>query len=125
MLPVPKGMKEVRCNMDSRLQDILQVLTEKAKEMFGDRLDAVILYGSYARGDYDAWSDIDILVRVRLPADVLNNYSAEFSIFASRLGLAYDVFISPHLQDFATFDAWKDVLPFYRNIVHEGIVFYG
>jgi len=33
-----------------------------AKEVLGDKLEKVLLFGSYARGDYDEYSDIDIFV---------------------------------------------------------------
>lgn len=42
-------------------QEVKQVLTE----LYGDRLDRVILYGSYARGDFHAESDVDYLVVLR------------------------------------------------------------
>lgn len=52
-------------------------------EDFGSKLDAVILYGSYARGDFDAESDIDIMVRVKLSQQDLKKYQWEFSCFSS------------------------------------------
>lgn len=42
-------------------QDVKQALTE----LYGDRLDRVILYGSYARGDFHNESDVDYLVVLR------------------------------------------------------------
>ena len=43
-----------------------QVLAEEVKnamlELYGDRLSGIILYGSYARKDFNAGSDIDFLV---------------------------------------------------------------
>ena len=39
-------------------QDVKQVLTE----LYGDRLNRVILYGLYARGDFHTESDVDYLV---------------------------------------------------------------
>jgi predicted nucleotidyltransferase len=42
-------------------QDVKQVLTE----LYGDRLDRVVLFGSYARGDFHNESDIDYLVVLR------------------------------------------------------------
>lgn len=42
-------------------QEVKQALTE----LYGDRLDRVILYGSYARGDFHKESDVDYLVVLR------------------------------------------------------------
>lgn len=33
-----------------------------AKSVFGNNLQSMILYGSYARGDYSEDSDIDIMI---------------------------------------------------------------
>lgn len=39
-------------------QDVKQALTD----LYGERLDRIILYGSYARGDFHAESDVDYMV---------------------------------------------------------------
>ncbi len=43
-------------------QDILQTLKNTLLNAFGSRLEGVVLYGSFARGDETEDSDIDILV---------------------------------------------------------------
>lgn len=47
----------------------MKILSKEVKQslvgLYGDRLDQVILYGSYARGDFHANSDIDFLVVLR------------------------------------------------------------
>ena len=43
--------------------NIINIMTEFAgriKELLGNTLDSVILYGSYARGDYSDFSDVDV-----------------------------------------------------------------
>ena len=39
---------------------ILQEFAKNLKKLLGNSLDSVIIYGSYARGDYSELSDIDI-----------------------------------------------------------------
>lgn len=48
--------------IDSKVMSILSELSNLAKNSFGDKLTAVILYGSYARGDYDEYSDVDVMI---------------------------------------------------------------
>lgn len=45
---------------DEKLKMILSLVLQQVKLIVGDDLSETILYGSYARGDYDAESDIDI-----------------------------------------------------------------
>ena len=42
---------------DDQLKSILEQVAVRAKEVLRDRLRGAYLYGSYARGDYDAESD--------------------------------------------------------------------
>lgn len=43
------------------LQALSQEVKQALTELYGDRLGRVILYGSYARGDFHAESDVDYI----------------------------------------------------------------
>ena len=47
------------------VERVLQDFVRRVREAYGDRLVHVILYGSYARGDQRAHSDLDVLVVLR------------------------------------------------------------
>jgi len=47
--------------MNEKVKRILTGVKKYLIESFGDKIRQVILYGSYARGDYNRDSDIDIL----------------------------------------------------------------
>jgi predicted nucleotidyltransferase len=100
---------------------ILKKVTEEMKQIFGDKLKAVLLYGSYARGDNKEDSDIDVFVIVNMGKLALSRYRTQVSNFASRIDLQYDTFLSIKLQDQKTYDYFLDVLPFYKNVASEGI----
>jgi predicted nucleotidyltransferase len=46
----------------SKQQAIIRDFKKAVAGLYGERLDRVILYGSYARGDFHEESDIDFLV---------------------------------------------------------------
>lgn len=105
----------------SQLNIITSAVAEEAKHILGSMLDAVVLYGSYARGDFDDESDIDIMVRIDCPANQLDSFEEAFNILCSRLSLDNDITVSITLRDKDTFDRFLNALPFYSNIEREGI----
>ena len=38
---------------ESELKIVTTTVIQEAKRLFGDKLESVVLFGSYARGDYD------------------------------------------------------------------------
>jgi len=101
--------------------DIKRLLAELKKgltELYGQRLKGVYLFGSYARGDYDENSDLDVMI-------VLDNYESYWeelvrsAELASDLSLEYNVMISRTIM---TEEQWrKGDLPVLRNVRAEGI----
>lgn len=104
-----------------QLNIITEQIVQATQKLLGDKLDSVWLYGSYARGDFDNDSDIDIIVLADVSADEANRIDRSTVTFTSSLGLEHDVLISLCVKDCETFYKWKDVLPFYRNVVQEGV----
>ena len=48
-------------------QEILQIFSCSVKMILGKSLSKIIVYGSYARGDYREDLDIDIMILTTLP----------------------------------------------------------
>jgi predicted nucleotidyltransferase len=44
------------------IESIVRDFKVALQGLYGDRLQEVVLYGSYARGDYDEESDIDLMI---------------------------------------------------------------
>ena len=107
-----------------KLQTISDKVVFCAQKIFADKMDKVLLYGSYARGDYTDDSDIDIMIILDCPKEEVAAYRRKTSQMASRIGLEYDVLISIILRDKETFDSRKEELLFYQNVVKDGIKLY-
>lgn len=105
----------------NQLNTILEAVAVEAKEILGDKLNAVILYGSYARGDYDDESDIDIMIIADVPREDCWGYNKRLIESRTQLELDSDIVISTHVADKLTFERFCNTLPFYRNVVREGI----
>jgi len=108
-----------------QLDMITYEITNDIINILGSKLHKIILYGSYARGDNDSESDIDMMILANLRNDEMSTFRKKINKVASKVGLEHDIMISISLRDKNFFDEYKNVLPFYRNISMEGIELYG
>lgn len=100
---------------------VREVLSEARKELqriYHNRLKELILFGSYARGDFMDDSDIDIVLLL----DNLTNAIAErekYIPIISRISLEYDTVVSIVPFDFKEFHRKRT--PLILNVNKEGI----
>ena len=108
------------CSAD-HLNIITKRMVQEYREIFGGNLKKVYLYGSYARGDYNEDSDIDIVGIVDYDENDLSKADRRLSYTASRLGLEYDILVSPSTIPYERFKQYQKVLPYYSNILKDGV----
>ena len=53
--------------MPQTMNDLIQEYVKEIRNIYGVHLKQIILYGSYARGDFRKDSDIDLMLLVDLP----------------------------------------------------------
>ena len=100
---------------------ILNEVYQRCHSAFPNGLKETYLYGSYVRGDFDNESDVDILLTVNLePADI-SRYRNQIAAISSDLSLEHDVTVSITVKSFDHFHRYYSVLPFYKNVLTEGI----
>lgn len=86
--------------MPQTMQSLIEQYIAEIKKIYGTHLRKIILYGSYARGDFRPDSDIDIMILLDISDVDLKAYSQQLSY-------------------------WVVNYPFYANINKEGVVLYG
>jgi predicted nucleotidyltransferase len=100
------------------LDDLIANLKVGLDGVYGDRLKGLYLYGSYARGEEDTESDLDILVVL----EQFDHYAAEVDRTAelnSELSLKYGMTVS---QVFVRESEWRNGdTPFLSNVREEAI----
>lgn len=106
---------------EASLQAILSRIYKTTHSIVGNPLIDVILFGSYARGDYDEESDIDIALIVDLAREELKQFDNDINHMSSEIGLDNDVLVSVVSIPAKEFEYWKNDLPFYRNVDTEGV----
>lgn len=107
--------------MPINVESIIKKFAEELKAIFPDSVESIIVYGSYARGDYTDLSDVDIMVLVTLPEEEINKrknatYDLAFDYFMES-GIDFSVIV----KNVKHFNKWVNQLPFYKNVKKEGI----
>ena len=108
------------CNK-STLNTLLDEAKNELYTLLGSKLLNVVLYGSYARGDFDSESDIDVMALVEMSKTELQKYRRIVSDLANNIDLKYNVLLSIKLQDNESFVKYQNALPFYQNVIKEGV----
>ena len=90
----------------ARIQEILGELKAGLERVYGDQLRGVYLFGSYARGEADWESDLDVLVVL----NAFDRYAQEVDrtgVLAADLSLKYGVTISMVFMREQRMVAWR------------------
>ncbi|MFQ6041303.1 MAG: nucleotidyltransferase domain-containing protein [Candidatus Poribacteria bacterium] len=100
----------------------LNSLATELRKKLGDKLLFITLFGSKARGDFDAESDIDVFIVVRNDSD-LHQQERVIIELASEISLRYNVVLSPLIMDISEYQ-WNQRLkmPLIHFIERQGVV---
>jgi predicted nucleotidyltransferase len=90
------------------------------QDLYGNELVELILFGSYARGDYHEESDIDFAIVLRDPHSRTATDKIKTSVLDSRLSLKYGLMLSSLLTTFQK--KQTSMQGVYQEIRKEGIV---
>lgn len=110
---------------DKKMKQMLADVEKRMRDLFYQKLDAIILYGSYARGDFTYDSDVDIMVLVDEQEEDLRKYDDKITDIMVDLSLKYNIVVSLYVQSVQNYNKYVKMLPFYKNVQKEGIRVYG
>lgn len=112
---------EVFMCTQSELRQILKKIVHIYHAVYGDDVVKVLLYGSYARGDSDNESDIDVVALVHGSRGQLQEQLKKVWEASSDLELEYGTILSPTVIPYDEFVKYQKDLPYYHNIAREGV----
>ncbi len=105
--------------------DLLKEYIESIKKIYGSHVKKVILFGSYARGDFNSESDIDIMILLDISELEAKEYQTKLFDATYDFNMDNDVEINPIAHSEELFLKWIDAYPFFNNINRDGVILYG
>ena len=114
----------MKMHSQEQIQTITKEIVDEVIQLLQENVYKIVLYGSYARGDFTKESDIGVLILLNCDKEQVMKYRKQISRLSSRIGLKNDVEVSLLLRDRETFEKQGDTLPFYKNVKKEGVALY-
>lgn len=111
-------------SLPTQINKVIEEFVKEVNKILGKRIKKIILYGSYARGDFNDSSDIDIMILTDLTDEEIIEYRSKVSDIAFDIEFEnnFNVMISPLVKNIDKFNYWLEALPFYMNVQKEGVV---
>jgi len=81
-----------------------------------------ILFGSYARGDFDDESDMDFFILANVPQEDAGKWRSNIRKRLPLIDLEHDITVSLHVTGSSVFYRYADTLPYYMNVLREGVL---
>lgn len=111
--------------MPDDVRNVVYKFSLQLRKLLGSSLSKVILYGSYARGDNHDFSDVDLMILVKMSDSEIKRIENDVYDIAFEIEIETGIDMSPIIKNEAQYEYWVDTLPFYRNVRDEGVVING
>lgn len=106
------------------IRDLLNKYVNEIQKIYGSHLKQVILYGSYARGDFNEDSDVDIMILLDMTDIETKAYFDKLVDITFDFNMEYGLEIKPIAKSETHFRKWMLQYPFYANVNREGVRLY-
>jgi len=100
---------------------VIAQLRESLKNIFPHEQLDVILFGSYARNAADDGSDIDVMFLVDASRETIQEKQWQIGEAAAKVLMNFGIVVSPIVENRAYYHDNADLLPFFKNVKHEGV----
>lgn len=93
-------------------QEVLMTFAQGCRKILQGDLSKLIVYGSYARGDYREDSDIDVMILTPLSNQQIEKVENAVFDLAFDLEMESEIVINPVIENEAHYQYWLGALPF-------------
>lgn len=110
--------------LGSVLETVKNITVKDIPVVFHDDCRRIILYGSCARGDYTADSDVDIAILTECDREQVKKYTAQLDDIAAQIGMDTMAIVNFVCLPIKEFDEKKAWYPYFMNIERDGVILY-
>ena len=110
---------------EAQLDRIAKEMVDCYKVVYGDDVVEIMLYGSYARGNFVEDSDIDIALLTKSDRLEAKKYDEQLARIATELAMKYFAIVNIVCLPYEEFLEKKTWYPYFMNIATEGEILYG
>ncbi len=107
--------------MPLNVKKLLYLYRKELEAVSDGHMKRIILYGSYARGDFKPDSDVDVMILLDLADSELRSYEKKICDITYDFNMEHETDIMPVVQNFDHFNYWKNAYMFYHNIETEEV----
>lgn len=119
-------IEELRLEIPEYVQLKLKEYVARIRSIYGTSLEEVILYGSYAKGNFDeADSDIDIMILLNSTEEEIAELGNLLTDLSYSFLEDYELDVKPMAISKEHFLKWVGVYPFYESVRRDGVSLYG
>ncbi|MBR5406405.1 MAG: nucleotidyltransferase domain-containing protein [Lachnospiraceae bacterium] len=110
---------------DEKLASVKKATLKAIPEIMKDDCRQIILYGSYARGDYNDDSDIDIAILTNSNRAEVKKYDDSIDEVATQICQDTMAIVNYVCLPYLEYEKKKSWYPYFMNIARDGVVLYG
>lgn len=115
---------ELRLEIPEDIQAHLEEYVKRVENIYQDNLYQIILFGSYAKGNFGKDSDIDLMILVNTHNCITHEQELDTAQISFDFQVGYDLDVNPITEEKDIFLERAKFHPFYQNIDMEGVVIY-
>ena len=119
-----KAYYDARNKLLETLETVKAVTVREIPAIMQDDCRKIILYGSYARGDFTEDSDVDIAILTNCSREEAKKYDPGIDEVAAGLGIDTFAVVNYACLPLSEFEEKKEWYPFFMNIAKDGEVLY-
>ncbi len=111
-------------DFEGTIDNLKKTVVTELSSIIRDDCRQIILYGSYARGDYTEDSDVDIAILTDSNREEAKKYNSQLDDLSTQIGMDTLLIVNFVCLPYKEYLEKKSWYPFFMNIAKDGVTLY-